>query len=76
MNDRFQQSKVVQYLASIPQDAIDDQFNPFSVKDKWTKFFRSGTLRAQVDPERALKNEYSPYLKDFIRDRKHSLTDK
>jgi hypothetical protein len=43
VSDRFRNSKVIQYIASIPQDSIDEQFNPYSVKEKWTKFFRGGT---------------------------------
>jgi len=76
VSDRFVGSQVDKYLASIPQDAIDDQFNPFKIKDKWMKFFRTGTQRAQVDVERALKNHYDRNMKEFIRDKKHTFNDK
>ena len=71
LSDRFQKSPVVKYLSAIPHDKLDDQFNPFQVKDKWTKFFRSGNQRAVVDTERALKNSFDNNLRDFIRDKKH-----
>lgn len=76
LSDRFQNSRVVKYLASIPQEVIDEQFNPYNIREKWTKFFRTGTQRAQVDTERALKNEHSSVMKDFVRDKKHTFTDK
>jgi len=67
---------VVTYLASIPQDQIDVQFDPFSVKDKWTRFFRAGLQRPQVDTERALKNEDSAPLGAFIADKMDTFSDK
>ena len=76
ISDRFDNSTVIKYLASIPQEAIDEQFNPYNIKEKWTKFFRTGTQRATVDTERALKNEYSHTMKDFIRDKKNTFNDK
>jgi hypothetical protein len=33
---------VVEYLESIPKDEVIDFFNPFKLKEKWLKFFRSG----------------------------------
>jgi hypothetical protein len=60
--------KVVQHLSTIPQEEIDESFNPFKMKEKWMKFFRSGFQRVLVDPDRALKNELSDGLKAFITD--------
>ena len=76
LSERFDNSVVIKYLASIPQEAIDEQFNPYNIKEKWTKFFRTGTQRATVDTERALKNEFSNTMKDFIRDKKQTFNDK
>ena len=36
----------------------------------------SGNQRAQVDVERALKNEFSIKLRDFIKDKKATFNDK
>ena len=45
------------------------------MKDKWMKFFRSGT-RAEVDMERALKNEYSNIMAQYITENKETFNDK
>ena len=37
--DKYQHSLLVKYLASIPQELIDDQFNPEKMGEKWRKFF-------------------------------------
>ena len=76
ISERFDNSRVVHYLASIPQEKIDEQFNPYNIKEKWTKFFRTGSQRAQVDFERALKNKYNINMKDFVRDKKSSFNDR
>ena len=39
ISDKY--NKLIEYLASIPKDEIDDAFNPFKLKEKWHKFFRS-----------------------------------
>lgn len=64
--ERYQ--RVVDHLKSIPQEEIDDQFNPFKMREKWMKFFRTGFQRVLVDTDRALKNDLSDSLKVFIND--------
>lgn len=51
-------------------------FNPFKMKEKWMKFFRTGITKVTVDPDRALKNDLNESLKMFISDKKLSFTDK
>jgi hypothetical protein len=68
--------QVIDHLKSIPQEEIDEQFNPFKMREKWMKFFRSGFQRVLVDTDRALKNELTDSLKAFIGDQKLSFTDK
>lgn len=68
--------RVVSHLRSIPQEEIDDQFNPFKMREKWMKFFRSGFQRVLVDTDRALKNDISDSLKAFIGDQKLTFNDK
>lgn len=65
-NDRFEQ--VTRYLESIPEQDIDDKFDPNKMKEKWMKFFRSGFTRILVDTDRALKNDLNESLKMFIMD--------
>jgi len=67
---------VVEHLLSIPQEEIDEAFNPFKMREKWMKFFRSGFQRVLVDTDRALKNDLSDSLKAFIGDQKLTFTDK
>ena len=76
VSDRFRNSTVVRYLASMPQESIDELFNPYNIKEKWMKFFRTGNQRALIDNERALKNDYTDSFSDFVRDQMHSFTDK
>ena len=67
---------MVEHLRSIPEEEIDDQFNPFKMREKWMKFFRSGFQRVLIDSDRALKNDMSDSLKAFITDQKLTFTDK
>jgi hypothetical protein len=46
------------------------------LKQKWTKFFRSGYSKILVDSDRALKNDIGDALKYFISDMKMTFTDK
>jgi hypothetical protein len=71
-----QYRRVVEHLMSIPQEEIDEAFNPFRMREKWMKFFRSGFQRVLVDTDRALKNDLSDSLKAFIGDQKLTFTDK
>ena len=76
VSERFQNSQLVKYLASIPQEKIDESFNPFKIKDKWTKFFRGGNSKLEIDNERALKNGMTQDMLEFIKDNKHTFNDK
>ena len=83
MEDRRDESQfaaryqpVIEHLKSIPQEDIDEAFNPFKMREKWMKFFRSGFQRVLVDTDRALKNDMSDSLKAFISDQKLTFTDK
>jgi hypothetical protein len=69
-------NRIVDHLKSIPQEEIDEAFNPFKMREKWMKFFRSGFQRVLVDTDRALKNDLSDSLKAFIGDQKLTFTDK
>ena len=60
----------------MPQEVIDDLFNPYKVKDKWMRFFNQGSQKAEIDIERALKNDYSQVMLNFIVDKKYQFTDK
>jgi len=66
IDGRYQ--RVVAHLATIPLEDIDEQFNPYRMREKWMKFFRSGFQRVLVDTDRALKNDLSDSLKLFIAD--------
>ncbi|CDW73308.1 UNKNOWN [Stylonychia lemnae] len=73
-NQKF--NEIVQYLKSIPKTEIDETFNPFRLKEKWMKFFRSGYQRVLVDTDRALKNELNDSLKQFFKDQRRQMNDK
>lgn len=47
---------------------IDATFNPFKMKDKWMRFFRTGLSKFTQDTDRALKNKFCDNLNEFILD--------
>jgi hypothetical protein len=60
----------------MPEEDIDEHFNPFKMKEKWMKFFRTGYSKVQVNTDRALKNDISDSFKAFVGDLKLTFTDK
>lgn len=61
----------------MPLRKIDQLFNPYQVKDKWKRFFEWKKGPIEIDQERALKNEYSQALVNYIIDQKQRFqTDK
>lgn len=51
-------------------------FDPFKMKEKWMKFFRTGINKVQVDADRALKNDLNEALKVYIQDKRNIFSDK
>jgi len=56
------------FLKSVKAEDIDDSFNPFKMKDKWMKFFRSGLHKPVLDTDRVLKNVFHDLQFDYIND--------
>jgi len=75
INDRFTETKLMQFLESVNADDIDDSFNPFKLKEKWMKFFRGGIQKINLDIDRVLKNNISDDLVDYIADEMNTFND-
>lgn len=63
------------FLKSVSATDIDDSFNPFKMKERWIKFFRTGLSKFILDTDRALKNRYSESLFEFITDELQTFND-
>ena len=57
--ERWQDTKLLQFLSSVTAKDIDDSFNPFKMKEKWLKFFKGNYQRIILDTDRILKNSIS-----------------
>lgn len=66
--ERFEKSKLIDFIKSISPEEIDDTFNPFKMRNKWQKFFRIGSTKITNDTDRTLKNEPSRQQLDYITD--------
>ena len=56
ISERFLNTDVVKFFKTISQDDIDEQFNPFQMREKWVKFFRGNMSRPTLNTDRVLKN--------------------
>lgn len=58
----------MEILTKMSATDIDATFNPFKIKDKWMRFFRTGLTKFTQDTDRALKNQFCENLNEFILD--------
>ena len=42
VNARFENTKMLDFIKSLRQEDLDDSFNPYRLRDRWLRFFRSG----------------------------------
>lgn len=76
MIDRYRNSILVKYLASIPHELIDEQFGEDYGTEKWMRFFGDDNSRVEIDIDRALKNDHGANVEDFIRDEYGQFSDR
>ena len=67
---------MVRYLASIPQILIDEEYNPYEVKEKWQRLFQQSSSRIQVDPDVALSTEFNANVSSYINESRYSFSHK
>lgn len=63
------------FFKSVKAKDIDDSFNPYNLKEKWLKFFRTGLTRIEYDNDRVLKNKITDTVAEFIEDELASFND-
>lgn len=66
LSERFQNSKLMQFLTSVTAKDIDDSFNPFKMKEKWMKFFKGNYQKVVCDNDRVLKNTMNHNMVEFM----------
>ena len=75
VHSKFQGSKLITFLESLSGKDIDDNFNPFKMKDKWAKFFRGGLSKPVLDTDRVLKNQVNDALVEYVNDEFSNFND-
>lgn len=65
----------MKFFKSVKAKDIDDTFNPYNMKEKWLKFFRTGLSRVEYDFDRVLKNKMNDSVCEFISDEINNFND-
>ena len=56
------------FLQNVSAEDLNDDFDPFKLREKWMRFFRGGIGKPELDIDRVLKNSFSPSQAEFIND--------
>ena len=59
LHKTFKGTQLEYFLSNMSQEDINDEFDPFNLREKWMRFFRGGMQKPELDTDRVLKNSFS-----------------